>query len=150
MKKILIAVVAMTMIASAQYETFVTKTGNASGGQTTLVYFGEYKDFVQDAAEVKKYVAANGVQGALTGLSGSNQALAQGLLTNAGGAGLTGAGIGVVIGILDPYVMDLYADTTYYMIKKTVSGNKTSFKKILLVSDTGMSAEQAKQIMNSK
>jgi len=150
MKKILIAITALTVIASAQYEIFVTKTGNAGGGKTSIIYFGEYKDFVQDAAEIKKYVAANGVQGALTGLSSANQALAQGLLTNSAGAGLTGAGIGIVIGILDPYVMDLWADTTYYMIKRTVNGKKVSYKKILLVSDTDMSAEQAKQIMNSK
>ncbi len=150
MKKIVLALIALSVIASAQYEVFVTKTGNASGGKTSLVYFGEYKNFVQDAAAIKKYVAANGIQGALNGLTGANQALAQGLLTNSASAGLTGAGIGIVIGILDPYVMDLWADTTYYMIKRTESGSKVSFKKILLVSDTGMSAEQAKQIMNSK
>ncbi len=149
MKKIIIAIMALTVLASAQYETFVTKIGNARG-KTSLVYFGEYKNFVKDAASVKKYVAANGIQGALTGLSGANQALAKGLLTNSASAGLTGAGIGIVIGILDPYVMDLWADKTYFMIKRYVKGKKVSYKKILLVSDTDMSASKAKQIMNKK
>jgi hypothetical protein len=151
MKKIILVIMALTALVSAQYETFVTKTGdNIGSGKTTLVYFGEYKDFVQDAAEVKKYVAANGIQGALTGLTGANQALAQGLLTNGASAGLTGAGIGMVIGFLDPYVMDLWADTTYFMIKRIEKGSKVSFKKVLLVSDTDMSADEAKQIMNTK
>jgi len=150
MKKIIIAIMALTVLASAQYETFVTKTGPiVKGGKSSVIYFGEYKNFVKDAATVKKYVAAKGIDGALTGLTGANQALAQGVLTNAGSAALTGAGIGIVIGILDPFVMDLWADTTYYMLIRTVNGKSVSFKKILLVSDTDdMSAEQAKQIMN--
>jgi len=146
MKKILIAITALTVMASAQYEIFVTKTGNV-GGKASVIYFGEYKDFAKNAAEVKKYVAANGIQGALTGLTGANQALAQGLLTNAGSAGLSGAGVGVLVGILDPYVMDLWADTTYYKITRRVSGKKVSYTKVLLVSDKSMSADEAKQIL---
>ena len=142
MKKIIIAIMALSVLASAQYELFVTKVGNGRG-KAQVVYFGEYKNFVKSAANVKKYVAAHGIQGALTGLTGANQALAKGLLTNAGSAGLAGAGVG----ILDPYVMDLWADTTYYKITRRVSGKKVSYTKVLLVSDKSMNASQAKQIL---
>jgi len=146
MKKIIIAIMALSVLASAQYELFVTKVGNGRG-KAQVVYFGEYKNFVKSAANVKKYVAAHGIQGALTGLTGANQALAKGLLTNAGSAGLAGAGVGILVGILDPYVMDLWADTTYYKITRRVSGKKVSYTKVLLVSDKSMSASQAKQIL---
>ena len=149
MKKLIIAFIALTVLASAQYETFVSKTGNPRG-KATLVYFGEYKNFVKDASSVKKYVAANGMNGAFRGLSASSQALAQGLLTNGLQAGAGAAGVGIIIGILDPYVMDLWADKTYYMIKRYGKGSKVSFKKVLLVSDRSISASQAKNIMNKK
>ncbi len=139
---------ALSVLASAQYETFVTQTGKTTnGGTRSVLYFGEYKNFVKDAAAIQKSIAAKGANGALTGLSEANKALAQGVMTNAGSAALTGAGIGLVIGILDPIVMDLWADTTYYMLIRTVDGTSVSFKKILLVSDVDISDEEAKQIM---
>jgi len=98
----------------AEYKVIKTSTmPGLSGGQE--VFFGTISDYSKKITEINKAVA----NGTLNGLSAGSQALARGFY----GEGLkhigAGAGIGLIVGLLDPIVMSAYADQQYILVKKS-------------------------------
>ncbi len=127
MKKILLTLAALTIMASAQFETFKSQTQRiGSPIKTEEVFFGKYTDF---SAKLSK--------GAKDGLS---NALIGGIV-----GGISMGGVYGVIGLLDPFVMDLHADQKYLkVVKLTDSKGKVAFKKVLFVGDKNPSYSDAK------
>ena len=126
MKHILLSVLALTVMANADYETFKSQTQQIGAPvKSEEIYFGEYTGF---SAKLR--------EGVDTGFA---KALYGGVAS-----GAAGAGIGAVVGLLDPFVMSLHADQKYLRVVKITDGKgKVAFKKVLFVGDKNPSYSDA-------
>lgn len=132
----------------ADYTTITTKTSpSASGGKE--IFFGKVEDYTKYVSEIAKNIAIKGADGALNGLSAGAGSLAKGFV----GEGLksfgAGAGIGIVIGLLDPYVMSFYADQEYVLVRADSNGELTA---VMFIGDKHpkLSDEQIHNILKNK
>jgi hypothetical protein len=118
MKKTLLILSILATLANADYELFQSQTQEiGTPVKTEEVFFGEYSDFAKKLKE-----------GAKDGLT---KALFLGLTST-----IESAGIGLVIGVLDPFVMGLQADQNYLKVVKTTDKDgKISFVKTMLIGD---------------
>jgi len=133
MKKSILSLIALTLMANADYELFESQTKEIGEVvKTEEVYFGSYKGFGDKLAE-----------GTKTGLQ---KALFAGI-TN----GIDAGGINLIIGFLDPFVMSLYADQNYLKVMKiTDKDGDIAFKKTMLIGDKhpSYSDEEIRDLMN--
>lgn len=123
----------LTLVANADYEIFKSQTKDLRNiVKTEEVYFGEYNGFAKKIKE------------------GSKGAFYQGLF---GGIknGLSGGGVGLIIGFLDPFVLGSKMDQKYLKVERVedAKGN-VAFKKIMFIGAKGgkeYSEEEIKKIM---
>ena len=134
-----IGLMAVTTL-TADYTTIVTKTTPSMQGEKEI-FFGRVSDYSNYVTEISKNIAAHGTLGAVDGMSKGAQALARGFY----GEGLTyagaGAAIGIVVGLLDPYVMSMYADQEYMLVR---TDGKGELESILFIGDKHPSLSEAK------
>lgn len=126
MKKIIMVMAAMLTLASADYEVFKSQTANiGTPVSTEEIYFGTYTGFSDKLRECVKTGFAKAVMGGMA-------------------HGATGAGLGAVIGLMDPFVMSLHADQKYLsVVKITDASGRVAFKKVLFVGDKNPSYSDA-------
>ena len=140
MKKTLLSIIAFATMASAQYTTFNTQTGYGSNCQEA--FFGTLEDWSQEQNKILKSVAS----GTLNGLSAGSVSIAKGLMSKGALEGASGAGIGLIIGMLDPLVMSAYEDQKFIEIKKCSNGE---LKSTLFIGDKhpSLTKQQIHQII---
>jgi len=135
MKKTLLTLMSLTIMANADYELFQTQTQEiGTAVKTEEIFFGEYTDFSKKLKE--------GAKGGLT------KALFEGISNN-----LESAGIGLFIGLLDPFVMSLHADQNYLkVLKLTDKDGKIAFIKTMLIGDKNpsYSDEEIRNLMKKE
>lgn len=126
MKKLLLTLTALTVMANADYEVFKSQTQNiGSVVKTEEVFFGEYTNFAKQLSQAGDNALKGALIGGITG-------------------GLTSGGINMVVGFLDPFVMSLHADQKYLKVDKfTDSNGKVAFKKVMLIGDKNPSYSDA-------
>jgi hypothetical protein len=153
MKKIVLILLLAGSWLSADYKIFVTKTLPNVSGQEKEVFFGTWEDYGKAQSEILESIAKHGTMGAISGISNGAKALAEGFV----GEGLKSAGaglaIGLVVGALDPYVMSLYADQEYVLIKNIKMPNgKIARKAVIFVGDKhpSLSEEEIHTILRNK
>jgi len=116
MKKTLLTLSILATLANADYELFQSQTQEiGTVVKTKEVYFGEYTGFSKKLQE------------------GANSGFAQSLL---GGItkGISGAGIGLVMGFIHPFAMSLQMDTKYLRVVRIEDKNgKVAFKKTMFI-----------------
>ena len=137
----------------ADYKVFVNKSepfSNSGIVSKKEIFFGELKEYQKNLADIKKAIAARGVNGALEGLNNQAANLAKGFM----GEGMKGAGagaaIGVVIALLDPIVMSAYADQYYLIVYQVKLNNgKVAFMNKFLLGDGNpdLSKQEAYEIL---
>ena len=137
----------------AGYKIFTNKSEpfhNSSIQKKESIFFGELQEYQKSLAEIEKSLVLHGTIGTINGISNQSANLAKGLL----GEGLRGAGagiaIGVIVGALDPYIMDFYADQYYIEIYKiTLTNGKTVFMNTFFIGDKHpeLSKEEIKNIL---
>lgn len=125
-------------IIDETHQVFINKTRNISLENSTkeFIYFGTLKDLNKEYAEIQKSIIEKGLDGTIRGIENSTSSIAKGFLENAGkGIGLN-MGIGLVIGLLDPYVMSLHADEQYILIYDFTNsrGEKTRANALFVAS----------------
>ena len=132
----------------ADYTTIITKTTPSMQGGSEI-YFGTVADYSQYVTEISKNIAEHGTLGAIDGMSKGAQALAKGFLKEGGNFVGTGAGIGVLVGLLDPYVMSLYADQEYLLVRADKNGE---LEAIMFIGDKhpSLSDEEIHNILKNK
>jgi len=137
----------------ADYTVFVTKSIPYSGGTEKEIFFGTLGDYSKAQTEISKNIKAHGTIGAINGMSQGAQALARGFY----GEGMkyvgTGAAIGIGVALLDPIVMDMYADQEYILVRRIdLGGGKGALKAIFFVGDKhpSLSAEEIHSILKNK
>ena len=138
----------------ADYTVFTNKSelfSNTEVMQQEEIFFGELQEYQKSLAEIQKALIAHSTMGAINGLNNQSANLAKGLL----GEGLKGAGTGVAIGlvvaILDPYIMSAYADQYYIKVYKILLKNeKTVFVNKFLIGDSHpeLSKEEVNKILS--
>jgi len=132
----------------ADYTTIVTKTTPSMNGGKEI-FFGTLSDYTKYRAEISKEISLRGTLGAIDGMSKGAQALARGFygegLKYAGG----GAAIGVLVGLMNPYVMSLYADQEYVLVR---TDGKGELKAVMFIGDKhpSLSEEQIHEILKNK
>lgn len=153
MKKLFIGLVAGLSVLMADYTVFVTKSIPYSGGSEKEIFFGKLADYSEAQTEIAKQIAQHGTIGAINGMSQGAQALARGFY----GEGLkyagAGAAIGVGIALLDPIVMDFYADQEYILVRKVdLGGKKKALKAIFFIGDKhpSLSDKEIHNILKNK
>jgi hypothetical protein len=153
MKKIVLILLLAGSWLLADYKIFITKTLPNVSGQEEEVFFGTWEDYGKAQSEILESIAKHGTMGAISGVSNGAKALAEGFV----GEGLKSAGaglaIGLVVGALDPYVMSLYADQEYVLIKNIKMPNgKIARKAVIFVGDKhpSLSEEEIHTILRNK
>ena len=118
MKKIFVVITAIFTLLSADYEVFKSQTADIGEPVSVEeIYFGEYTGFAKKLKQSAKTGFAYAVMGGLA-------------------HGTAGFGIHGVIGLVDPFVMSLYADQKYLsVVKMTDASGRVAFKKVLFVGD---------------
>jgi len=140
----------------ADYRIFVNKSEPFSDGnisQKKTIFFGDIKDYRKSLQEIQKNILAHGVEGAAAGLSTQSTNLAKGLLGEGLKAGVSGMGIGLLIGALDPYIMSFYADQQYIKVYKiTLKNGNVAYMNKFFVGDKhpSLSADQIKAVLEKK
>jgi len=124
MRKTLLLLTLLTLSAFAEHTMFTNQSGanltqDINETNNTQVFFGDYDDFGKNLLE---------------GTSGSlSQALIGGI-TN----GVSGAGLGAIIGLLDPFVMKLHKDQKYLLVTKMIdSDGNIGFMKTMFIGAKG-------------
>ncbi|BDY11824.1 hypothetical protein [Hydrogenimonas cancrithermarum] len=137
----------------ADYTVFVTKSIPYTEGSEKEIFFGTLADYSEAQTEIAKNIAEHGTIGAINGMSTGAQALARGFY----GEGLkyvgAGAAIGIGIALLDPIVMDMYADQEYILVKSVDLGEgRKALRAVFFVGDKhpSLSAEQIHSILRNK
>ena len=153
MKQSFIALLLSMSALMADYTVFVTKSIPYSGGTEKEIFFGTLADYSEAQTEIAKQIAQHGTIGAINGMSQGAQALAKGFY----GEGLKYAGAGAAIGagiaLLDPIVMDFYADQEYILVRNVdLGGGKRALKAILFIGNKhpSLSAEEIHSILRNK
>ena len=156
MNTIKLLFVSMIISASAlmaDYTVFVTKSIPYSGGSEKEIFFGTLADYSTAQTEIAKSIKAHGTIGAINGMSQGAQALARGFY----GEGMkyvgAGAAIGIGVALLDPIIMDMYADQEYILVRRVdLGGGKRALKAIFFIGDKhpSLSAKQIHTILRNK
>ena len=121
MKKIFLASILAASSLMAQYKVITTTTGGYNGvGQEA--FFGTMTDYTKERVKINNMLARGTVGAANGALSQGSNLLASGLQGAA-----VGAGISLVYGLMDPFIMDFYADQEYVLIKKDSSGELKAY-----------------------
>ena len=116
MKKVFLIVAVMFSSLFAQYKVITTTTGGYNGnGQEA--FFGTMADYTKERVKINHMLASGTVGAANGALSQGGNLLATGLQGAA-----VGAGISMVYNLMDPFIMDLYADQEYVLIRKDSNG----------------------------
>jgi len=156
MRIILIGLLLSVNVLMADYKVFTNKSEPYSDLQVQkkeVIFFGEFKDYTKSLEKIQKNIAAYGVVGVANGLSNQSASLARGLLGEGLSAGATGLGIGLLVGALDPFIMNAYADQYYIKVYKvTLKNGKTAFMNKFLVGDKNpkLSDTEANSILGDK
>ena len=132
----------------ADYTTIITKTTPSMNGGTEI-FFGTVADYSKYVSEISKSVTQRGTLGAIDGMSNGAQALARGFAKEGMKSFGAGAAIGMVVGLLDPYVMSLYADQEYVLIRADKNGE---LEAIMFIGDKhpSLSEKQIHNILNKE
>ena len=132
----------------ADYATIITKTTPSMNGGKEI-FFGTVGDYSQYVSEISKNIAKHGTLGAIDGMSKGAQALAKGFTKEGGNFVGAGAAIGIVVGLLDPYVMSLYEDQQYVLIRADKNGE---LEAIMFIGDKhpSLSDEEIHKILKNK
>jgi len=130
-KMIIISILVSASALMADYEVFVTKTAEVNGPEKEI-FFGTLADYSKARTEANNMLA-HGVVGMAAGADKGAAVLAEGSLAEGAKYAGSGALIGVAVSLLDPIVMDFYADQQYVLIRKI--GNTGELKAIFFVGD---------------
>lgn len=141
-------------MSSADYEiyTMMTKKIGTPVSKEEL-FFGELGDFAEKMEEISRSIAVHGANGALSGLSAGSESLAKGMMADGLKSGLTGFGIGIVIGALDGPIMELHADQKIMQVLRVVDGKgNVAYEKRFIVCDKhpSLSLEEARKIIETE
>ncbi len=133
-----------TSALMADYTTFVTTSISGAKGSEKEIFFGTLADYSQANAEIAKSIKSHGGIGAIDGMSTGAQSLATGFYGEALKSVGTGAAIGIVVGLMDPFIMDFYADQQYVLVKSIDLGNgRKALKAFTFVGDKHPSLSEA-------
>lgn len=151
MKKTLLMLSALSVIASAHYETYKMKTKNIGPVVSSeVVFFGDPDDFADNMEEITKAMASKAGTEVMNGLSAGAKNLASAIGGDMLSGGLTGLGIGIVIGALDGPIMKLHADQKWLHITKiTDAKGNIAYEKRFIVCDKNpsLNKEEAAKII---
>ena len=148
MKALMVATGLSITSLMADYITITTKT-TPSMNDGKEIFFGTVADYTKYVTEIQKNIVARGTLGAADGLSRGAKALAEGFY----GEGLkfagAGAAMGVVVSLLDPYVMSMYADQEYLLVRSNGNGE---LKAVMFIGDKhpSLSEEEIHKILRAK
>jgi len=135
-KKVLLGLTLSASIAMADYTIFDTKSISYTGGSEKEVFFGTLAQYSQVTEEIAKSIAEHGGMGAINGMSSAAQSFARGFLGEGLQSVTAGAGIGIIVGLMTPYIRELYADKYYVLIKAVNLGKgKRALHAFTLISD---------------
>jgi len=151
--KVIVFICFSTSMLLADYKVFVTKTLPNTSGKEEEVFFGTWESYGKAQSEILKSIAQHGTMGAISGVSNGAKALAEGFVGEGLKSAGTGLAIGLVVGALDPYVMSLYADQEYVLIKNIKMPNgKIARKAVIFVGDKhpSLSEEEIHTILRNK
>ena len=132
MKKLLL-LITLTLMANADYEIFKSQTKSLTNiTKIKEVYFGDYNGFAKTLKEGSKGALYHGLFGGIKN-------------------GLSGGGIGLIIGFLDPFVLGSKMDQKYLKVERIEDANgNVAFKKIMFIGAKGgkeYSEDEIKRIM---
>lgn len=130
----------MTTGLMANYTIIETKTAPGVHCEKEI-FFGKLADYSKYVSEVQKNLAARGSLGAIDGMSKGAQALAKGFYGEALKGVTAGAGIGIAVAMLNPYVMSFYADQEYVLIR---TNGKKELEAIIFIGDKHPSLSEDK------
>jgi len=123
----------------ADYEIFTGKSEPFRHRQVSkkeVIFFGELESYRKSLEEIQNAMKAHGTMGVINGLSNQSANLAKGLVGEGMKAGVTGLGIGLLYGALDPYIMSFYADQQYVQVYKiTLKNGKTVYMNRFFIGD---------------
>jgi hypothetical protein len=133
-------IVTMTMLFSslfAEYEVFVTKSVPYERSVAEEeIFFGTWEAYSDAQTELLRSIAEHGTMGAIDGVSAGAGSLARGFVGEGMSAAGAGVAIGLVIGLLDPFVMGLYADQQYIAVRNvTLPDGRLVRKAVIFVGD---------------
>ncbi len=137
----------------ADYTTFVTTSVTGAKGAEKEIFFGTLADYSQANAEIAKSIKAHGGMGAINGMSTGAQSLAKGFFGEGMKSVGTGALIGVIVGLMDPFIMDFYADQQYVLIRAIdLDNGKKALKAITFIGDKNpsLSEEEIHNVLKEK
>jgi hypothetical protein len=152
-KKLTVLLFISVSALMADYTVFVTKSIPFSGGSEKEVFFGTWEEYGKSQSELLESMAKHGTMGAINGVSNGAKALAEGFIGEGMKSAGAGLAIGLVIGALNPYVMSLYADQEYVLIKNVKLPNGVVARKaIIFVGDKHPSLSEAEihKVLRSK
>jgi len=133
------SVLLLSQSVFADYEIFTGKSEPFSHRQVAkkeVIFFGELESYNKSLEEIRSTMAVHGAMGVINGLSNQSANLAKGLVGEGLKAGATGLGIGLLYGVLDPYIMSFYADQQYAQVYKvTLRNGKTVYMNRFFVGD---------------
>ena len=135
MKKTLILLMLLTLSAFAEHTMFTSQSGanlseDINETNNTQVYFGKYDNFGKTLREGTK--------------SSLSQALIGGIAN-----GVSGAGLGAIIGLLDPFIMNLQKDQKFLLVTKMVdSEGNVGFMKTLFIGARGGKEYSEEEILD--
>lgn len=121
MKKLLLLLSFSASALLADFEIIKNKSVSFNDSDVTgkeVIYFGELANYSKEVVDIQKNVALKGTEGLINGVSNGSEALAKGFYSAGGNAIGAGVGIGLVIGLLDPFVMEFYADQKFIQVEK--------------------------------